>query len=355
MPLLLNFLILLNLLNSLHSPPTRKKELFFPDIVKSLWSEEQTCPLRRGNWGFYAHQRINYFAVFLLPPEMIALYKPNIIYISEHAVDPDKRRYAVPEEGPRHYIDLDRYGRYPFDSLPRGWTAALARYGQDSLNAHGIVPWWIQTMLGRLTDAFRDKDKRRILQYSAEIGHYIADAHVPLHACSNHNGQYTGQHGIHGFWESRIPELLAEKNDQAPGWDFLLGHADYIAQPLRYTWDRVLESAAAADTVLRTERELTRAWPADRKYAFEERNGLIIRQYSSAFSRAYDQRLRGMIERRMQQSVYSVASFWYTAWINAGQPSLLELRDRPPTAEEEKEMAEMNRRWREKGSPREEH
>jgi hypothetical protein len=66
-------------------------------------------------------------------------------------------------------------------------------------------------MLQRLTNAFREKDQARILKLSAEIGHYVADAHVPLHASTNHNGQLTGQEGIHAFWESRIPELLAEK------------------------------------------------------------------------------------------------------------------------------------------------
>jgi len=43
-------------------------------------------------WGFFAHQKINYYAVFLLPPEMLVLYKPNIEFLTEHAVDPDKRR-----------------------------------------------------------------------------------------------------------------------------------------------------------------------------------------------------------------------------------------------------------------------
>ena len=61
-------------------------------------------------WGFYAHQKINYYAVFLLPPQMLLFYKPHIQFLSEHAVDPDKRRYAVTEEAPRHYIDLDVYG-----------------------------------------------------------------------------------------------------------------------------------------------------------------------------------------------------------------------------------------------------
>src|ERR1700712_473466 len=133
--------------------------------------------------GFYAHQKINYYAVFLLPPEMMVLYKPNIIFLSEHAVDPDKRRYMLKVEGSRHYIDIDRYGKLPFHELPRNWNEAVARFGEDSVRANGIVPWWIQIMLQRLTKAFKDKDEMRILKLSAEIGHYIADSHVPLHAC----------------------------------------------------------------------------------------------------------------------------------------------------------------------------
>ena len=120
-------------------------------------------------------------------------YKKHIDFLSEHAVDPDKRRYAVAEEAPRHYIDINHYGDYPYPALPRNWDSALSKFGSDSLAAYGIVPWWIQTMQQRLTQAFREKDAARILKLSAEIGHYIADAHVPLHACNNHNGQLINQ------------------------------------------------------------------------------------------------------------------------------------------------------------------
>ncbi|MFN8288998.1 MAG: zinc dependent phospholipase C family protein [Chitinophagaceae bacterium] len=297
-------------------------------------------------WGFYAHKKINYHAVFLLPPEMLVLYKPNIDFLTEHAVDPDKRRYLVTAEGPRHYIDIDRYGKYPFDSLPRKWNEAVTKYSADTLEAHGIVPWWLQTMLSRLTSAFKEKDQVKILRYSAEIGHYMADAHVPLHTSSNHNGQLTGQNGIHGFWESRIPELLADKN-----WDFLIGKAEYIKNPADFIWKRVLESAAAADTVLRFEKELTSRFPSDQKYGFENRNGVIVRQYSAAFSSAYDAMLKGMIERRMRQSVFAVASLWYTAWVNAGQPDLTQLTHKELTEEEQKELGELTEAWR-KGIPK---
>jgi hypothetical protein len=292
-------------------------------------------------WGFFGHRKINQHAVYLLPPEMMVLYKPNMDFISEHAVDPDMRRYAIKEEAPRHYIDIDKYGTYPYDSLPRKWNDAIAKFSEDTLNAHGIVPWWVQTMLQRLTNAFKEKHQAKILKLSAEIGHYIADAHVPLHASSNHNGQYTNQKGIHGFWESRIPELLAEKE-----WDFFIGKAEYIKNPGDFIWKRVLESAAAADTVLKYEKELTKKFPADQKFAFEQRNNVTIRQYSSAFTIAYDKLMRGMVERRMRQSIFAIASFWYTAWVNAGQPDLKKLSNKNFSAEDLKEFEALNQSWK---------
>ena len=292
-------------------------------------------------WGFYAHQKINYLAVFLLPPEMMVLYKPNIAFLEEHAVDPDKRRYAVPDEGPRHYIDIDHYGKYPYDSLPRRWKDAVAKFTEDSLKAFGIVPWHVQTMLYRLTDAFREKNFSKIMKNSAEIGHYIADAHVPLHANSNHNGQYTNQKGIHGFWESRVPELLADKE-----WDFFIGKAGYIKNPGDFIWKRVLESARASDSVLSIERELTNKFPSDQKYSFEDRKGITVRQYSTAFSIAFNNRMDGMIERRMRQSIYAIASFWYTAWVNAGQPDLKDLATIKFTDADLKEFETLNEKWK---------
>lgn len=272
---------------------------------------------------------------------MMVLYKPHIDFLAEHSVDPDKRRYAVKEEAPRHYIDIDRYGQYPFDSLPRKWSEAVARFSEDTLMAHGIAPWWIPRMLWRLTTAFKEKNQSRILKLSAELGHYLADAHVPLHASSNHNGQLTGQTGIHGFWESRIPELLAEKE-----WDFFIGKAAYIDSPGGFIWQRVLESAAAADTVLKVEKALGQSFPADRRYAFEERNGTVVKQYSSAYTIAYNNRLNNMVERRMRQSVFAVASFWYTAWVNAGQPDLKALVNKNFTSEELREFEWLNIHWR---------
>ena len=275
---------------------------------------------------------------------MLLFYKSNIDFITEHATDPDKRRYAMASEGARHYIDIDHYGRYPYFALPHKWNEAVSKFGEDTLQTYGIVPWHVQIMLGRLTHAFKEKIFSSILKNSAELGHYIADAHVPLHATENHNGQLTGQQGIHAFWESRIPELLADKS-----FDFFIGKAQYIKDPAAFIWDRVLESAKAADSVLGFEKELSIQFPGDKKFAFEERNHVLIKQYSSAYTVAYNKILNGMVERRMRQSIFAIASFWYTAWVNAGQPDLSAFSKQDIPENDLKEFEKLNEAWKSNG------
>jgi len=292
-------------------------------------------------WGFYAHRMINYHAVFLLPPAMIGFYKRHITFLKDHAVDPDKRRYALKEEAPRHYIDLDSYILPHRDSMPKRWEEAQTRFGIDSLQRHGIAPWWIERMRLRLTRAFRERNAAQILKISADIGHYISDAHVPLHASRNHNGQLTGQHGIHGFWESRIPERFAEST-----FDFVIGRAAYLERPSEFIWSRVWESGAAADTVLSMERRLAGQYPADARFAYEQRNGVVVRQYSSGYTARYHYLLQGMVERRMRASIFAVASYWYTAWVDAGQPSLEALSGKAFTAADSTAWDALDLRWR---------
>ncbi len=268
------------------------------------------------SWGFWAHQRINRMAVFSLPSPMFGFFKYHIDFLTQHAVDPDKRRYAMDGEAACHYIDLDRYGEHPFDSIPQRWNEAVLKFTEDTLMAHGIVPWHIERMTYRLTAAFRDRDAARILKYAAEIGHYIGDAHVPLHCTQNYNGQLTGQHGIHGFWESRIPELFGED------FDYLTGRCTYISSPLKMAWKIVAGSYQAHDSVLIFEKQLNEKFPADRKYAYEQKGNTTIKVYSLEYTMAYDRMLNGMTERRMREAIHMVASYWYTAWINAGQPEL---------------------------------
>jgi hypothetical protein len=265
-------------------------------------------------WGFWAHQRINYLACFTLPPEIFGFYKQEIRFVFEHAVDPDKRRYSDPDEAPRHFIDLDRYGG--IDSIPHRWSDAACLYTEDTLKLHGIVPWAIQRTYYSLIRAFTERDAGRVLYYSAVLGHYVADAHVPLHCTSNYNGQLTGQKGIHGFWESRLPELFGEE------YDFFPERCRYLSSPLDEAWSILRESSAAVDSVLTFEKSLNEETRPDRKFAFEERGTAVVRVYSQPYAADYHSMLDGQVERRMRAAIHRVGSYWYSAWLDAGQPIL---------------------------------
>ena len=294
-------------------------------------------------WGFYGHKKINRLAVFTLPKGMFSFYKKNIEYITEHAVDPDKRRYAVEGEAPRHYIDIDHYHNdslTPFQYVPRVWKKAVEKFTEDTLQAYGIVPWHVNSMRYRLTKAFKEKDFNRILKLSAEMGHYVGDASVPLHTTENYNGQLTGQRGIHGFWESRIPELFSEE------YDFFVGQVVYIENPLYYIWNTVESSHNAVDSVLSFERKLDTNYPSDKKYAFDNRGNRTIKTYSKEYSKEYQDMLDGMIERRMRSSIIAVGSFWYTCWMNAGQPDLTQIKKKALTEEEKKEQEKLDKAYK---------
>ncbi|HMN90125.1 MAG TPA: zinc dependent phospholipase C family protein [Saprospiraceae bacterium] len=369
------------------------------------------CTSASPEWGFFGHRRINRMAVFTLPPEMIVFYKKHIEYITEHSVDPDKRRYATRHEAPRHYIDIDRWGVYPFDNVPRDWTDALVQYTDvymvtpqqdtvhlfgnaanhqaanrlhssyglevnnrsyryffirnmlpqyyedewrlscdslselvgynlpcqtafaiDRFSEHGILPYHLLKMQRDLTEAFRNKNTLTILRLSSEIGHYIGDAHVPLHTTENYNGQLTDQVGIHAFWESRLPELFAGRQ-----YDFFVGKAEYIRNPRDYFWKIVLDSHQLLDSVLQIEKDLSRTFPSDNQYCYEERLGRTIRTQCQAYADAYHTRMGGMVEQRMRDAIRAIASSWYTAWVDAGQPDLRQLIGAPPIRNPEDE------------------
>lgn len=291
-------------------------------------------------WGFFGHESINRLAVFTLPPEMIIFYKRHLDYIISASVNPDKRRYAVKYEAPRHYIDLDDYGDSALIKLPKYWKAAVDSIGEDTLMAHGIVPWHIARMVGQLRDAFFLNDAEKILRMSAELGHYVADANVPLHTTSNHNGQLTGQHGIHGFWESRLPELFSSQ------YNFFVGKASYESDPQQRAWDAVTEAHRLVDSVLNEERLLT-INHSNSKFNYETKGKQTVRVYSFGFSKSYHDSLKGMVERQMRASVKMTADLWYTAWVDAGQPDLRRLIDYKPTPEEIQRRQEELNTWRE--------
>lgn len=275
------------------------------------------------SWGFFAHRRINRLAVFSLPKSMAVFYDANIGYITEHAIDADKRRYVDSLEAPRHYLNADHYGKRPFLLIPVKWKDAAKKYTEDTLKKYGMVPWEVQYQYYRLVDAFKRHDTTDILRTSANLGHYIADAHVPLHLTLNYNGQLSNQTGIHALWESRIPELFSDH------YRLYAGKARYIDNPLNEAFKICRTSFKCVDSVLRLEKTLSRAFPPGKEYEMVKHGNKTVQDYSAAYSEAYQKALKGMVEKRMRSAILSVGSYWFSAWVDAGQPDLNKLIEKP--------------------------
>ncbi len=271
------------------------------------------------SWGFFAHYKINRLAVFTLPKSMAGFYKANIDFITQHAVSADKKRYVDSTEAPRHYLNADHYGKKPFDHIPQRWNDAVVKYSEDTLNKQGTVPWTIQRNYYRLVSAFKVHDTLAILTASANLGHYIADAHVPLHLTQNYDGQLSNQKGIHALFETRVPELFGNS------YNYYIGKARYIENPLAEAFKICRTSYSEVDSVLRMERLLSRTYPPNKKMVRIKRGNRMVTDYSVEYSRAYQKALKGMVQRRMRSAILSIGSYWYSAWVDAGQPDLNKL------------------------------
>jgi hypothetical protein len=217
------------------------------------------------------------------------------------------------------------------------WPGGSAFY-REKLSEHGILPWNLQRMQRGLTDAFRRRDSRAILRHCADMGHYIGDAHVPLHTSSNYNGQKTNQHGIHGFWESRIPELFADDS-----YDYFVGKPEYFENSTDFYWNVVLASNSMVDSVLNIERFLKNTFPSDRQMCPDLRLGISVLAQCREYAQAYQIAMNGMVERRLRAAIHAVGSAWYTAWVDAGQPNLSKMDQPLPSQIELKEDTEVKK------------
>ncbi len=370
----------------------------------------------KADWGFYGHKKINRMAVFTLPPEMMYFFKKNIEFLTDHAPDPDRRKYIDLHEAVKHYIDIDYWGTYPFADLPRKWTNAMTKYVEiyavsgkekalifgpeineirndtlygnnlkcsfskyrkfiskevaayileqdisftvdsvshwlgldlslfegakihveEHFSQEGIVPYHLYHYYFALVHAFEERNPKKILRRANDIGHYIADASVPLHTTKNYNGQLTNQIGIHAFWENRIPELLGDNE-----FDYIVGKAQYIENIRDFFWSIVLKSHSLKDKVLDAEKKVSLEFPDNEKYEFVERNGVVTRVQSEKYTRAFNREMNGMVEMRMRDAIKALGDTWYSAWIDAGQPDLKNIDDIQWTNEELENMKKL--------------
>jgi hypothetical protein len=261
-------------------------------------------PMRADAWGFEAHKYILSRAIPLLPAEIRPFFERYSVTIVEHAIDPDLWRTAGWEaEPPRHFVDLDAYGPYPFTRMPREYDQAVARYGKVFVDKNGTLPWRTAEIFKQLTDAFTQRApyaRENIKFFSSIIGHYVSDAHVPFHAALNYDGQLTGQWGIHSRFETELFLRFQSRLKVTPGPLVQVGDArDFI-------FDALIASFPHVQTILDADKALAQGREV----------------YDDDYFERFLAKVQPILERRLSDSITATASFITSAWIAAGRPAL---------------------------------
>lgn len=297
------------------------------------------------SWGIFGHEHINNAAVMALPKPMQTFFYNHLDFITQESTVPDLRKYTLRDkaEGPRHYMDLENLG--PIESIPLPFDEVKKKYDDKFLADNGILPWYIQEIMTKLTKAMKDKRKTEILFLAADLAHYIGDANMPLHTSANHDGQLTNQKGIHSMWESRIPEMFGKD------YNFYTGEAKYIDNVEKATWDMVKDSHSQAAVLLQVDKKLRDSFASGNIFEKDEKGNVAKNKfndmiYSKEYVTQFHTALNGMVEKQMRKAIVSTANFWYTAWVNAGKPNLEELDSKEMTNRNKKNLKNDLKLWK---------
>ena len=246
-------------------------------------------------WGWQTHRYINENAVDYLPPEM-DFFQDHRDYLHEHSTDPDVDNLP----GYYHYIDIDYYPEFFDGTFPNNWDDAVAQYGYDVIIDYGTVPWVIEEWTDSLTVLMANGQWDIVWQVAAELGHYVADSHQPLHLTLNYNGQSTGNYGIHSRYETHMinPHLSELPLPDSSGiyWSSVI---DSVFRYIDEIYPYVSEIIAADDLAVDQDPN-----------------------YNSTYYTILWEELDSLTISVIHGAIVDLASIWQTAWINAGSPTL---------------------------------
>jgi hypothetical protein len=258
-------------------------------------------------WGNKAHRLVNGKAIEILPEEMNVM-KSWKGYIVEHASDADIRRDNGTDttEAPKHFIDLDFYAEFLNGKMIKDKNKLIKVYGEETIVKMGLLPWAILDTYNNLKKSFMEKNRDKVLIYTSDLGHYVADAHQPFHTVLNYDGQLTDQKGIHGRYES---EMLNRYIDQISN-SLHPQNVKYIPAPLDYIFDFLTASNSLTPVILNAD-----------KLAFE----ITDSHGTDDYYRLMWFRTKSITIDQLSKSAEALASLIYSAWLDAGKPDLSEL------------------------------
>jgi hypothetical protein len=253
------------------------------------------------SWGSVAHYKINNKSTLSFNQEMEQFMQWASI-LASHASDADIRKQWDPDEGPKHYIDIDNYPEFIANgSIPQTLDSVIALHGYNFVYDQGILPWATQTTFDSLQSCFERADWESAVLFASDLGHYVADGHMPFHITRNYNGQYSGNQGIHSRYES---QMIGMYNSQINYEGYQISAIEDVNQYIfdyLYTNYQFIEPVLAADD-----------------YAHD----LAGNTSSSQYYEALWEQTENITVALFRQASHSLAELIYTAWVNAGSPMI---------------------------------
>lgn len=251
-------------------------------------------------WGKNANRLILNRAVETLPPDLRQFFDANRAELLNHVNDPLSTVEKTPTERRNQFLYLEKYGRFPFDTLPRGYKAAVAKFGKSKLESNGLLPWQIGVYSQKLTEALREGKWDEAKLHAAILASYVAAAHDPFNTTDNFDGHLSAQNGIHERFGTALVDRYSSFFFMRPN------DAVFIPDPTDHAFEACLSAHSWLETILVADRNA--------------RQGL--NSYTDEYYDHFYNQSGAVLIRQISDAATDVGSFWLTAWKNAGQPQL---------------------------------
>jgi len=259
-------------------------------------------PARAPAWGRNAHKLVVNQAIDTLPQDIRGFFESYRSVLLLHVIDPFEAVAKTPAEKRNNHLYLDKYGKFPFDALPRSYKAAVAKYGKSKLEANGVLPWEIGVYSQKLTEDMKTGRWDDAKLDAAILANYVAEAHDPFGTTENFDGKLTAQAGVNERFGTALIDRYSSFFPMRPN------DASFINDPTDHAFEVCLSSHSWLETILLADRN---AYIAGKSYSYND-------EY---YDRFYNQ-AAAMLIRQLSEASTDVGSYWLTAWINAGRPPL---------------------------------
>ena len=257
-------------------------------------------PLRVTAWGENAQRLVVNHAVDSLPYDLRSFFESHRSFLVQHVNDPLNLINNHPNERNNHFIELDKYGKFPFDALPRNYKTAITKYSKSKIDSTGLLPWQIGVYSQKLTDDLKNGKWENAKMDAAFLAHYVAEAHDPFNTTDNFDGHASGQNGVNERFNTVLVDRYGSFFPVSPH------DAYFISDPTDHAFDSCLAAHSQVESLLLADRDAKRG----------------LSSYTDEYYDRFYNLAGSSLIKQLSEASTDVGSYWLTAWINAGKPQL---------------------------------